>query len=252
MKTKILSILFVFFGCTNVVSFSSCSKEGDNKDGSKDINRELVSKIWEKNGIYYYFYSNQSVFMETTPTPSTGALVIYDSRAIGNWTLINDEITINWTAVSTGTKIVDINTPSKLYYIDDSIIPYLKDAYSGDNINPMKNKTKKDNTSNDLVDKGILGKWSCEFSIQSSSTGMSNNVFVNMEFLSDGNVRTTEPLVSHMDYIDKFSTQKGVLRINKFLGNSPETFFYSILDDNRIILYDYESTEISWVWTKVE
>lgn len=252
MKAKILSILLAVFVGINATFLLSCSKEGDNKDGSTDIKRELVSKIWEKDGINYYFYSNQSVFMEITVNPSPGDLVLYNSRAIGNWALINNEISIYWTAFSLGLKLVDINAPTKLYLIEDPIIPYLKEADSGDLINPKKNKTKIDYTSNDLVDKGILGKWSKEFSVQDSSTGMSNNVDVNMEFFSDGNVRTTEPIVSQMDYIDKFSTQKGVLKINKFLGDSPVTFFYSIEDGNRLFLYDYESTEISMVWTKIE
>jgi len=252
MKVKILSILLMFFGGINATFLSSCSKEGDNKDESTDIKRELVSKIWEKDGINYYFYSNQSVFMEIAVNPSAGDLVLYNSRAIGNWTLINNEISIYWTAISSGLKLVDINIPTKFYFIDDSIIPYLEEVDSGDIINPKKNRTKKDCTSSDLVDKGILGKWSKEFSVESSSTGMSNNVVVNMEYLSDGTVRTTEPLLSQMDYIDKFSTQKGVLRINKFLDNSPETFFYSIEDGNRLLLYDYESTEICMVWKKIE
>lgn len=238
----------VFLLCTLVALFTACNND-DEKSGSilDNLENKLVSYEWEINGVTFLFYNNHSVFLEVPITSvSPGTLYIKETRAIGTWNLLNNNLKFNWKAMI---GIADNNPiiPYDIYIEEDenhSI--YFKQNNSDKRTYIHAGKAKKDPTTNDAIDKGVLGVWQRKFGVQDTG-GNQNVVTITMELLADGQVRFLEDNILHLNETSKYTTTCGLLLIDKFLGGKTESFFYSI-ENGKMVFYSSDTAEIEMIW----
>lgn len=245
-KIKINVILL----CSLVAFFSACNNDDDKSaDTLENLEKKLVSYEWKINEVTFMFYNNHSVFLEVPITSvSPGTLYIQESRAIGTWNLLNNNLKFNWKAII---GIADINSivPNDIYIEEDeSHGIYYKQNNSGIRTYINVGKEKTDPTTNDTIDKGVLGSWQRDFSVQDTS-GSQNIVTITMEFLTDGQVKFIEENILHLNESSKYTTSYGLLLIDKFLGGDSESFFYSI-DNGKMVFYSSDTAEIEMIWNR--
>ena len=246
MKTKLLYMM-LFMSIFSIMFVSCSGDEAENDSISDSLEKKLVSYEWKLDGVTLVFNNNHSVFLEVPITNiTTGTLYIQESRAIGTWTLQNNNLKFNWKAV---VGIADINSivPNDIYIEEDENHSFYFKQKSNDKRTYIDvGKAKTDFTTNDAIDKGVLGSWQRDFSVQDTN-GKQNIVTITMEFLSDGQVRFIEDNILHINESSKYTTSSGLLLIDKFFGGNPESFFYSV-DNGKMFFYSSDTAEIVMIW----
>ena len=247
MKTKLLSFFLILIMSVTSVVFISCG--GDDDEDTPNLYEMIAGNSFKITQGTVYFYKNGMVMLEVSNGGiSPGQLTYNDNRAIGTWSIQGDKLVTDIRATNMEMDYVRRVLPSPV------TIEKNENGYWC-----AQNKEKlfsmvifggtdlHDNSNTKSADNAILGKWTGQLYLN-SSTG-SKEITVKMEFKEDNIMRTIEDEVLKLDVTNSFNTSLGLLSLEKFLGSESASFYYTV-EKGMLFFYDSKTADVSFRWKR--
>lgn len=238
MKTRcIFGYLLVFL----LIFTIGCSKDDGPEVGSPEYYENLLTgNDWKWHSTRISFYKNGAVIADKESTDVASGGLSYDAFTYyGTWYLSGSKIVTKFAEGCILGNIVAENQPQEFE------IGTIKDDYmilSSSEITASINKGVPKNDESDKTnhDKVLWGQWKIDGYMDGKL------VTVNLDISSDGKVKATMKEPKVIDDTSGYSTSKGMVTFDNFLGvDGKRTFIYEKRYD-KIYMYKRTPGNVNW------
>lgn len=229
-----------------MVVAAGCGSDGD--DSSNNLGEKIAGNVFESRTGTLWFYANGSwMFSLKGGAPEAGMAFMFDQyQALGTWSANGNTVTTRITVSNFDASDVRIAVPERIEVTGSGTSLGFKDSNGSLIGNTSSGKPFNDLTSADAIDKGVVGSWTTDYNRPELAGGAKQPYY--MVLGPDGQATIEGTGNGGEKMSTTFTTSRGIISFNKFLGGGSLSLCYAMTKDGYIWMYSTSDASVMFLW----